>query len=88
MSRRAYHVGMATMNLSLPEDLKDYVDERVARGGYGTSSEYLRELIRRDQDRETLRNLLLEGAASPLEGPADDAYFEELRELARQNARK
>ena len=81
-------IGMPTLNLSLPEDLARYVDQRVASGEYGTSSEYVGELIRREKDRESLRNLLLEGANSPLEGPADAAYFQELRELARRNARK
>jgi putative addiction module CopG family antidote len=38
------------MNVSLPESLKAYVDHQVLEGGYGTSSEYVRELIRRDQD--------------------------------------
>lgn len=76
------------MNISLPESLKEFVDARVANGGYGTSDEYLRELIRRDQDRERLRDLMLEGAASPLDGPADDAWFKELRQLAAQHARK
>ncbi len=52
------------MNISLPESLKDFVDEQVATRGYGTSSEYVRELIRRDQDRMRLRGLLLEGGAS------------------------
>lgn len=70
---------MATMNISLPDSLKGYVDEQVAERGYSSSSEYLRELIRKDQDRQHLRKLLLEGAVSPLEGPADDAYFERLR---------
>ena len=49
---------MTTMNISLPEALKAFVDEQVAGRGYGTSSEYVRELIRRDQDRLQLRNLL------------------------------
>lgn len=70
---------MSTMNISLPEPLKDFVDERVASAGYSTSSEYLRELIRRDQDRLRLRNLMLEGAESPLSGLADDRYFADLR---------
>lgn len=48
------------MNISLPEELKDFVDEQVKRG-YGTSSEYVRELIRKDQDRLHLRELLLAG---------------------------
>ncbi|MFO1362171.1 MAG: hypothetical protein U1F45_06795 [Burkholderiales bacterium] len=64
---------MGTMNISLPESLKDFVDEQVATRGYGTSSEYVRELIRRDQDRMRLRGLLLEGASAPA-GPANDGY--------------
>jgi antitoxin ParD1/3/4 len=67
------------MNISLPNALKDYVDEQVAERGYSTSSEYVRELIRNDQARQHLRKLLLEGAASPIEGPADEAYFDGLR---------
>ena len=75
---------MTTMNISLPDTLKLFVDERVSFGGYGTSSEYIRELIRRDQERERLRGLLLDGAASPAARPADAAYFERLREGVRQ----
>ncbi|HEY0586347.1 MAG TPA: hypothetical protein VGD52_09460 [Pseudoduganella sp.] len=48
----------------LPDALKSFVDEQVAERGYGTSSEYIRELIRKDQDRAQLRSLLLQGAAS------------------------
>lgn len=73
---------MSTMNISLPESLKSFVDEQVAGRGYGTSSEYVRELIRRDQDRQRLRGLLLEGAASAPTEPVDDAYFDDLRKLA------
>jgi antitoxin ParD1/3/4 len=74
---------MTTMNISLPESLKDFVDEQVAGRGYGTSSEYVRELIRHDQDRQRLRGLLLDGAASAPAGLADQAYFEGLRERIR-----
>lgn len=70
------------MNISLPEAMKAFVDKQVSGRGYGTSSEYIRDLIRRDQDRQHLRALLLEGAASPLEGPADDDYFAALRKRA------
>jgi putative addiction module CopG family antidote len=42
------------MNISLPEALKTFVDEQVSQGGYGTTSEYVRELIRHDQDRVRL----------------------------------
>jgi len=71
------------MNISLPDALKAFVDEQVAREGYGTTSEYVRELIRRDQDRLRLRELLLEGAASPPAAPADAEYFDGLRDRAR-----
>jgi antitoxin ParD1/3/4 len=70
---------MTTMNISLPDSLKDFVDEQVDRRGYGTSSEYVRELIRKDQDRMQLRGLLLAGAASAQATPVDDAYFAGLR---------
>ena len=70
---------MGTMNISLPDTLRDFVDDQIARGGYGTSSEYVRELIRRDQERLRLRALMLEGAESPVTGEADALYFAALR---------
>lgn len=79
---------MSTMNVSLPDALKDYVDEQVATRGFGTSSEYVRELIRRDQDRQHLRAMLLEGAASDAHPPIESDYFDGLRKRARRSARK
>jgi antitoxin ParD1/3/4 len=79
---------MSTMNISLPDSLKAFVDEQVNQRGYGTSSEYVRELIRRDQDRLQLRNLLLAGVSSAPTAPADERYFEELRARVRGAARK
>ena len=76
------------MNISLPDSLKSFVDEQVDRRGYGTSSEYVRELIRKDQDRQRLRGLLLAGAATPSSAPADVAYFRELRARARKGAKR
>jgi antitoxin ParD1/3/4 len=74
---------MSTMNISLPEALKSFVDERVDQGGYSTSSEYVRALIRKDQDRLRLRGLLLDGGASAPTNPVDSAYFEALRDRVR-----
>lgn len=68
------------MNISLPDTLKSFVDEQVSQRGYGTSSEYVRDLIRKDQDRLQLRNLLLAGAASAPVAPADVRYFDGLRD--------
>lgn len=78
---------MSTMNISLPEALKAFVDEQVSERGYGTSSEYVRELIRRDQDRQQLRGLLMAGASSAPAAPADANYFHGLRERVRLRAK-
>ena len=74
---------MSTMNISLPDTLKSVVDEQVSQRGYSTSSEYVRELIRKDHDRLHLRSLLLKGASSTAEAPADKAYFESLGDRVR-----
>ena len=74
---------MSTMNISLPEALKSFVDRQVRSRGYSSSSEYVRELIRKDQDRQRVRGLLLEGAASRPAGTADSGYFDGLRDGVR-----
>jgi antitoxin ParD1/3/4 len=78
---------MTTMNISLPEALKSFVDEQVNQRGYGTSSEYVRELIRKDQDRLQLRALLMAGAGSEPAQPAATDYFDALRRRVHQTAR-
>lgn len=70
------------MNVSLPEEMKAYVDRRVAAGSYQSSSEYVRELIRRDQDVQQLKDLIQVGIDSPDDGPIDEAFFQELRARA------
>lgn len=75
------------MNISLPDALKSFVDEQVNRGSYGTSSEYVRELIRKDQDRLQLRGLLLAGAESAPTTPTHPAYFQRLRARVRKEAK-
>ena len=42
---------MTSLNISLPEPLKEYVEGQVASGDWGTPSEYVRELIRQDKER-------------------------------------
>jgi antitoxin ParD1/3/4 len=79
---------MSTMNISLPETLKSFVDQQVVGRGFGTSSEYVRELIRKDQDRQKLRRLLLDGAATAPTEPVDEAYFDGLRDRVRSRAAK
>jgi antitoxin ParD1/3/4 len=73
-------LSMTTMNVSLPDDLKIFVDERVTHDGYGSTSEYVRDLIRRDRERGELRTLVLEGANSGPGVVVDAAYFDALRQ--------
>ncbi|MEW5743763.1 MAG: type II toxin-antitoxin system ParD family antitoxin [Myxococcota bacterium] len=75
------------MNISLPEKLKRFVDRRVKAGGYGSHSEYLRELVRKDEEAasvQALRELIREGLES-----APGPTWEELkRELTGKPLRK
>lgn len=79
---------MSTMNISLPDALKSFVDEQVAERGFGTISEYVRDLIRKEQDRSRLRAVFLEAAASPLVAEMGPGYFAQLRERIRKPARR
>lgn len=88
-----------TINFSLPEVLKQFVDVRVSTGGYGSASEYLRELIRRDQEeqrrsrerKEHLEALLLEGINSgePIAWNAEhhEQHLQRLKLLAENRRR-
>lgn len=79
---------MNTMNISLPASMKSFVDEQVEGRGYGSNSAYIRELIRRDRDRQHLRSLLLEGGESEPSAIADAAHFRKLRTGIRRRSGK
>jgi antitoxin ParD1/3/4 len=73
---------MSTVNISLPESMKAYIDEQVSTGGYGTVSEFFRDLIRQDQKRkakESLETLLLEGLDSGTSTPMSAQDWEDIR---------
>lgn len=68
-----------TMNISLTEDLKSFVDGRIKARGYSSTSEYMRDLVRRDEERageERFKALIQAGLDS---GP-DPRSWDELRE--------
>lgn len=84
---------MQTMNISLPDPMKHFVEEQVSTGGYSSASEYVRELVRADQKRKAkdeLENTLLEALRSgdPMELTSE--MWEELRQNlhARAKARE
>jgi antitoxin ParD1/3/4 len=79
--------GVTTMNISLPEELKAFVDRRIQDEGYGSSSEYMRELIRRDRDRVQFRQYLLAGIESKPAGQMDKAYFDTLRRRTQERSK-
>jgi antitoxin ParD1/3/4 len=83
---------MQTMNISLPDPLKEFVDAQITSGRYSSVSEYVRELIREDEKRratDRLEALLLEGLATD-ETELTRQDFEDIRReaLARLKARK
>jgi antitoxin ParD1/3/4 len=74
-----------TMSFALPESLREYIDERVSSGGYGNTSEYLRDLIRRDQQTQAVRrlqHLIADGIESGDGRAATDEVMRELRDRA------
>ena len=68
---------MTSLNISLPEALKEYVEGQVASGDWGTPSEYVRELIRQDKERR-LGNLEQELVAAA-KGPKIELAVAEIR---------
>ncbi len=80
---------MATMNMSLPDQLKQFVDEEVREGGYASTSDYMRDLIRQRQRakaEELLRRLIAEGLASGPAEPVTKQTFEQMRKELREHA--
>ena len=76
-----------TMNISLPETMKAFVEERLQNNGYGSVSEYVRDLIREDQkkrEEEKLERLLL----SRLESEEEFSFAEVKAELAKRIAKR
>lgn len=75
-------MGMASMNISLPQSLRDFVAAQVKERGYSTPSEYVRELVRRDQKEraeERIERLLLEGLDSGEPIGITPEYWEQKR---------
>ena len=85
-------MAMTSLNISLPESLKKYVEVQVSAGGYSTPSEYLRELLRQDQKQraeEKLEALLLEGLNSGEPIEITPEYWERKRaQLVERNKKK
>lgn len=85
-------MSMASLNISLPQSLKEYVEAQVESSGYSTPSEYIRTLLRDDQKRraeDRLEALLLEGLESGEPIPVTPEYIERKRkQLIERHAKK
>jgi antitoxin ParD1/3/4 len=85
-------MGMSTttMSFALPEELRSYIDERVRSGQYGNTSEYMRHLIRRDQEEQAkkrLRELIEAGLESGAGRALTPKLAAELKKRALGNRR-
>lgn len=80
------------MNISLPPTLKEWVEEQVHRRGFGTASEYIRQVLREERDRQVRQQIdaaLIEGLESGPSTPMtrkdwDDIRLEGRRRLAKR----
>ncbi|MCA1774080.1 MAG: type II toxin-antitoxin system ParD family antitoxin [Loktanella sp.] len=81
---------MATMNVSLPDPMKSWVETRLKDGSFSNTSDYVRHLIRRDQERaqaiEALQKAIEEGVQSGEPEPFDFKSFK--ARMREQHARK
>lgn len=79
------------MNVSLPRELKKWVEDQVKAGGYGTASEYLRDMLRRARERQLRRGIdaaLVEAVDEGAHTVMDDADWASIRKSARAGVAK
>ncbi len=71
---------MATMNVSLPDEMKEWVETQVQTGRFANSSDYIRDLIRQDQEAVAeLQAMVDEGLNSGISDKSLDEIFNEAR---------
>ena len=79
---------MATMNVSLPDKMKQWVEEQVQTGRYGNASDYVRDLVRRDQERAEaradLQQMVDDALASGISGLGRDELLSRMRQKAHE----
>jgi len=71
-------LAMATMNVSLPDPMKDWVEEQVKTGHYSNASDYVRDLIRRDQEYQDKREALIKALIAGEKSGASQRRLEEI----------
>ena len=79
---------MATMNISLPDALREFVEEQVSEHGYAGASEYVRELVRERKARAELEEKLLAALDGEDDGEFSADFFKEVRDGIERRKRK
>lgn len=79
---------MATMNISLPDPLREFVEDEVERRGYATVSEYMRDLVRHAKDEKNLEERLLAALDSKDLGEVGTEFFDRLKRRAREAVKR
>jgi antitoxin ParD1/3/4 len=80
----------ATMNVSLPPDLKKWIDQQAREGGFATAEEYMRDMLRRARERQAKRQIdamLIEAVESGATTVMDDDDWTSIRKSARASAK-
>ena len=80
---------MATMTVSLPDPMKEWIEAQTAKGEYASASDYIRDLVRKDRARrgreftiEELRQLVADSRASGISASSVDEIFAEAKKIA------
>lgn len=81
---------MATMTVSLPDQMKDWIETQIRKGDYASTSDYVRDLVRRDRVRrgqefslEEMRALIVESKASGIGTRTIEDIFAEAEQIAK-----
>ena len=79
---------MATMTVSLPEPMKDWIEELTQKGEYSSSSDYVRDLVRRDRERrneelsiDELRQIVIDARQSGISEKSVEQIFNEAKKI-------
>ena len=79
---------MATLNISVPDPMKDWVQSQVNTGAYANTSDYVRDLIRQDQENRSKLKALQNAITSGIESGVSDKSFDQIINQARKELKK
>ena len=79
---------MATMNISVPDPMKDWVQSQVNEGAYANTSDYVRDLIRQDQENRSKLKALQNAITAGIESGASDKSFDQIINQVRKELKE